>query len=427
METSKNLFAKFTSHAKNIFARAEESAKKERSAMIDPRHLLSAITREKGCLAYNILTLNGVSSRSPKLTTSQVVNSEILPAPDATVKNIIKKAAAIAAFYGYRYIGREHLLFGIIAHSDLLKKQKRFPRITAQLEHMLKTTAQFHNIKTLPLSPAQAEELARKKSGQKISPAHAEEFPALSYFCSDLTQKAANRELPPIHGRAQEAQRVIRALLRKTKNNPLLIGEAGVGKTAIVHLLAQKIAARDILPELSNKKIFALDMGALIAGTMYRGEFEARLEDILDEARDERVILFIDEVHAIVGAGSASGSLDMANILKPALADSQKKMIAATTPDEYKKTIARDRALERRFQPIFVQEEPEENIFALLNKVRPSYQSHHRVRIPDDTLNAAVAYAKRYIPQRKFPDKALRSEEHTSELQSRLHLVCRLL
>ena len=404
---SANPFSKFTSHAKNIFARAEESAKKERSVHIEPRHLLSAITREKGCLAYNILTLNGVSVRQPNLSMSDIDRLETSPAPDEAVKNIVKKAAAIAAFYGYRYIGSEHLLFGLIAHSDILKKQKKYPRVAAQLEHMLKTTAQFHNIKTLPLAPAQVEELARQKSGRKTAPAHTEEFPALSYFCSDLTQKALNGELTPIHGRAQETQRVVSALLRKTKNNPLLIGEAGVGKTAIVRLLAQKIAARDILPELSNKKIFALDMGALIAGTMYRGEFEARLEDILDEARDERVILFIDEVHAIVGAGSASGSLDMANILKPALADSEIKLIAATTPDEYKKTIARDRALERRFQPIFVQEEPEENIFALLNKVRPSYQSHHRVRIPDDTLDAAVVYAKRYIPQRKFPDKAL--------------------
>src|SRR3989344_4167190 len=141
---SANPFSKFTSHAKNIFARAEESAKKERSAMIDSRHLLSAITREKGCLAYNILTLNGVSPSQSNLSTSDVDRLETSPTSDATVKNIIKKAAAIAAFYGYRYIGSEHLLFGIIAHSDLLKKQKRFPRITSQLEHMLKTTAQFH-------------------------------------------------------------------------------------------------------------------------------------------------------------------------------------------------------------------------------------------------------------------------------------------
>src|SRR3990167_1057400 len=168
------MFSKFTSHAKNIFARAEESAKKERSVHIEPRHLLSAITREKGCLAYNILTLNGVSVRQPNLSMSDIDRLETSPAPDEAVKNIIKKAAAIAAFYGYRYIGSEHLLFGLIAHSDLLKKQKKFSRITAQLEHMLKTTAQFHNIKTLPLSPAQAEELTRKKSGQKISPARAE-------------------------------------------------------------------------------------------------------------------------------------------------------------------------------------------------------------------------------------------------------------
>lgn len=399
-----NPFSKFTAHAKNIFARAGELTKKEGGARVEARHLLAAILQEKGCMAYNILTLNGVDAPKPpaaqiKLTTSQVLHRV---APGGVVKNILKKSAAIAAFHGYRYIGSEHILFGIIAHSDILKNQKRRSDVADQLEQMLSATAQFNKFKKIPM-----DEIFTKKGARKIAREDPDEFPALSFFCSDLTQKAAERKLTPVYGREKETQRIINILLRKSKNHPLLIGEAGVGKTAIVHLLAQKIAAREILPELMSKKIFALDMGALVAGTMYRGEFEARLDDILNEARDERVILFIDEIHTIVGAGSAVGALDMANILKPALAQSEVKIIAATTPEEYKKTVARDHALARRFQPIFVQEESEENIFALLARLRPDYQSHHRVTIPDETLNTAIAYAQKYIPLRKLPDKAL--------------------
>lgn len=405
---SHNPFSKFTSHAKNIFANAEELAKKEGSELIEPRHLLAAILREKGCLAYNILALNDVKpTTKTKLMSSQDIKRV---APDDTVKNIFKKSAGIAAFYGYKYIGSEHILFGIIAHSDILKKYKKYAGISAQLEQVLSSTAQFHKFKKLPsfgMPSALANKMLTKKGSRLLVGRDTDEFPALSFFCANLTGKANEQKLSPTHGREEETQRLINVLLRKSKNNPLLIGEAGVGKTAIVNGLAQKIVARAVLPELMGKKIFALDMGALVAGTMYRGEFEARLSDILEEARDERVILFIDEIHTIVGAGSASGSLDMANILKPALAQSEIKIIAATTPEEYKKTIARDHALARRFQPIFVQEESEENIFALLAHLRPTYQSHHNVIIPDETLSAAVAYARKYIPQRKFPDKAL--------------------
>lgn len=402
--TSQNPFSKFTSHAKNIFARARELAKKECLASIESRHLLAAIMREKGCLARNILALNGVIAQKQPSARIKLMSHDVVtrPAPDNTVKNILKKAVAIAAFYGYRYIGSEHILFGIIAHSDILKSRKKYSRIAAQLEQMLSSTAQFNKFKKMP-----TDEIFARKGARKIARPDANEFPALSFFCADLTQKAAEQKLTPVYGREKETQRIVNILLRKSKNHPLLIGEAGVGKTAIVHLLAQKIAARETLPELMNKKIFALDMGALVAGTMYRGEFEARLTDILDEARNERVILFIDEIHTIVGAGSAAGSLDMANILKPALAQSEIKVIAATTPEEYKKTVARDHALARRFQPIFVQEESEENIFALLAYLRPGYQSHHRVIIPDETLNTAIAYAQKYIPLRKMPDKAL--------------------
>ncbi len=234
-----------------------------------------------------------------------------------------------------------------------------------------------------------------------------QKFPALSFFCEHITAHAHAQIREPFYGREKEIQRMVATLLRKSKNNPLLIGEAGVGKTAIVHGLCQKISRGDVPHELAHKKVFALDMGLLVAGSIFRGEFEARLKDVIEEASDNEVILFIDEIHTIVGAGNAAGGLDASNMLKPALSRSGIRIIAATTPEEYRKSIEKDVALARRFQPIMVREENEESTLALLERVRPSYEHHHGLAITQGALTAAIHYAQKYQPHRRFPDKAL--------------------
>ncbi|OGD34543.1 hypothetical protein A2988_03475 [Candidatus Azambacteria bacterium RIFCSPLOWO2_01_FULL_46_25] len=419
-ETLTKQFEKFTAHAKNAlfgaFAMAHRAAIKEaRDA-----HLLVALMREKGSLAYNILKVNGVKMNPKKeAAAARDADEHIPPAFDATVRDIIKKAASIAAFYGHSYVGTEHLLFGLVKHSALLEAEKKYAKIVSQLEYILESTTQFEHFKKTHKHGmhVHGKGHAQKQSrGKKIKTtdetllpdqfAAKEKFPALSYFCKELTKKAAEKSVP-FFGREQETRRVIHTLLRKSKNNPLLLGEAGVGKTAIVQNIAAKIARNDVPRALANKKIFALDMNALVAGTMYRGEFEARLQDILEEAEHEDVILFIDEIHTIVGAGSASGSLDLANMLKPALAQTDIRLIAATTPEEYKKTIEKDAALARRFQPVFVREESEENVASMLGLVRQSYEKHHNIVISDEAVRAAIELSGKYFPGRKQPDKAL--------------------
>ena len=252
------------------------------------------------------------------------------------------------------------------------------------------------------------------------APTPQKKFPALSFFCEHITANTGVQVCEPFYGREKEMQRMVATLLRKSKNNPLLIGAAGVGKTAIVHGLCQKISRGDVPRELAHKKVFALDMGLLVAGSMFRGEFEARLKDVIDEASDNEVILFIDEIHTIVGAGNASGTLDAAQMLKPALSRGGIRIIAATTPEEYRKSIEKDVALARRFQPIMVREESEENTLALLERVRSAYERHHGIAIAPSALEAAIRYSQKYQPHRRFPDKALDLiDEAASRLRAR--------
>lgn len=277
-----------------------------------------------------------------------------------------------------------------------------------------------------PSGKAPRSEITKRGKGARVTkvksgaPAPQKKFPALSFFCENITAGMRTQVREPFYGREKEMQRIVATLLRKSKNNPLLIGEAGVGKTAIVHGLCQKIAHGEVPRELAHKKVFALDMGLLVAGSMFRGEFEARLKDVIEEASDSEVILFIDEIHTIVGAGNASGTLDAANMLKPALSRSGIRIIAATTPEEYRKSIEKDVALARRFQPILVREESEESTLALLERVRPSYEQHHGITIAPGALDAAVRHSQKYQPHRRFPDKALDLiDEAASRLRAR--------
>ncbi len=437
--TSQNPFFKFTAHAKNVLVAALTIAEKENTGQqIAPAHLLTAMLSEKGSLAYNLLSLNGIgkntTSRKHENTKAQKQKNKqnkpeeadlimIADKLDSSSKEIIKKAATSAAKHNHVYIGTEHLLYGILKESTLLKSQKGYSKITNQLDNFLRSSAQFHDLDRFAKSgfasskPIFSRGIGKKKEGKETQ----EQFPALSFFCEELVKKAKEGKLQPVFGREKEIQRTINALLRKTKNNPLLIGEAGVGKTAIIHGIAQKIASGEITPFLRDKKIFYLDPGEIVAGAMFRGDFEARVKDILEEAKDKQIILFIDEIHTIVGAGNASGALDLANMLKAPLAQGEIALIAATTTAEYKKTIERDFALARRFQPILIAEETEENTFVLIKNLKTGYQAHHNLNISDEAIKSAIYYSQKYLHQKRLPDKALDLLDETAARLKNLH------
>lgn len=423
MNTPLTPFKKFTAHAKHVFAQAVMYAQNERAEAVTPLHCARALTREKGSLAHNILKINAIRlAPAPRVKAPAI---KTIPPFDATLKAVTKKAAATAAFHGHKHIGTEHILLAMLLCSDVFSQHKKYARVLSQLEHILESTAQLQNFKPVPKEtvsahasprPSPKQKKTKRDTGNAVKELDAffsekrsteKKFPALSFFCEDLVLKAREHTDSAFFGREKEMERVISSLLRKTKNNPLLIGEAGVGKTAIVRGLAAKIAAGAVPPDLARKKIFALDMGLLVAGTTFRGEFEARLKDVIEEAKDTEVILFIDEIHTIVGAGSAAGALDAANILKPALAEGAIKVIAATTPDEYRRSIEKDPALARRFQPIAVREESEDAIFSLIERAKISYEAHHHVIIGSDAVRAAIAYSQKYQPNKRLPDKAL--------------------
>ncbi len=252
--------------------------------------------------------------------------------------------------------------------------------------------------------------LKKIRGGHRVTDSRAEsKYRSLAKYSRDLTEMARNGKLDPVIGRDDEIKRVMQILTRRTKNNPVVVGEAGVGKTAIAEGVAQKIAADDVPESLRNKRVMALDMGALVAGSKFRGEFEERLKAVMDEVREAQgeVILFIDEIHTVVGAGASEGSVDASNMLKPALAHGELQCIGATTIDEYRKFIEKDKALERRFQPVFVEEPDAEASIRILEGLRPRYEAHHKIKITDQALEAAVRLSQRYISDRKLPDKAI--------------------
>ena len=252
--------------------------------------------------------------------------------------------------------------------------------------------------------------LQKLSGGHRVTDARAEsKYRSLQKYGRDLTEMAREGKLDPVIGRENEIKRVAQILTRRTKNNPVIVGEAGVGKTAIAEGLAQKIAADDVPNSLKGRKVIALDMGAMVAGTKFRGEFEERLKAVMDEVRQSKgeIILFIDEIHTLVGAGAAEGAIDASNMLKPALAHGEMQCIGATTLDEYRKFIEKDKALERRLQPVFLSEPSVETTIEMLRGLRPRYEAHHKVKITDGALEAAAKLSKRYIADRFLPDKAI--------------------
>jgi len=418
---------KFTGHLRDALARAIAVATEVGSPHVAPVHLLYSLALQKGSVAHEILHKVNLTTEAmqPYLTATPVVKKEPITAaatvtiPELTphAKQALERAMLIAADYEHAHVGTEHLLSGILHIKNapvqtLLERLHITPkRIEKHLENILQSTSRFPLLEDIDemvddmsstdtgLLPLQTKD--EKKSKKK-------QTKMLDYFATELTNSDAQKNIDPVIGREEEIDRVIHILARRTKNNPVLLGEPGVGKTAIAEGLAKKIMNGDVPDTLLGKRLYALDIGLVIAGTIYRGEFETRLKQIIDEVTaDPNIILFIDELHTIVGTGSTQGSMDAANILKPALARGHIRCIGATTIDEYKKYIESDPALERRFQAIFVDEPTLSKAHAILQGVKVYYEQFHGVNITKRALWEAVELSDRFIQNAHLPDKAL--------------------
>ncbi len=388
------LLEKFTQKAQEAIIRAKDLAEEKRNPEIKPLHLLFSLLEDKEGVVFKILGKIGINPERFKEDVENLLKREPVVSSFNNVylgyetKKVLDSALEWAKQMKDDYAGSEHLFLALIDNASL------------------KNLFRNYNLSTdLFLSG-----LKEIRGHQRITSPDAEEtYEALLKFGRDLTEMAKEGKLDPVIGRDEEIRRVIQILSRRTKNNPVLIGDAGVGKTAIVEGLAQRIVKKDVPEKLKDTRIFALDMGALIAGTKYRGEFENRLKAVLKEikAQEGKIILFIDELHTVVGAGAAEGAIDAANILKPMLARGELRCIGATTVQEYRKYIEKDKALERRFQPVFVNEPSVEETISILRGLKERYEVHHGVKISDSALVAAAVLSKRYISDRFLPDKAI--------------------
>ncbi len=403
-----DVFERFTQNAKKTLQYSGQIAIQTGAAYVGTEHLLLGILRSNGSLGARLLSENGVSIEkiNPSLITPSNIAIEAEHRSGAsmidlseTAKKTITLALRIAQEFGQPYAGTEHLLFAI-----LNQKNSRAQTILAEIKiDPVKLRNEVENFLQSQPQSFEANLSNPNNKGKKDS-----KTPALDHFSVDLTKKASEGKLDPMVGRKPQLDRMISILNRRTKNNPVLIGEPGVGKTAIVEGLAQRVAEEEVPDMLIGKRIMMLDMASVIAGTKFRGEFEERLKKILDEAKAaDDVILFIDELHNVVGAGSAEGAIDAANILKPALARGEVQTIGATTLEEYRKYIEKDSALERRFQPVQVPEATVEETVEILKGLRDNYEKFHNVEISDESIEQAAKLAKRYVSDRFMPDKAI--------------------
>jgi ATP-dependent Clp protease ATP-binding subunit ClpC len=386
------MFERYTEKARRVIFFARYEASQFGSPYIETEHLLLGLLREDKALTNRFLRSHAsVESIRKQIEGHTTIREKVSTSVDLPLSNECKRVLAYAAEeaerLSHRHIGTEHLLLG------LLREEKCF-------------AAEILHERGLRLSTIR-EELARTTQ-EKAQPQRQRESSLLAEFSRDLTQAAMDSQLDPLVGREGEVDRVIQILCRRTKNNPVLIGEPGVGKTAIVEGLAQRIADGEVPSFLSDKRILALDLSLIVAGTKYRGQFEERLKTIMKELMEsQNSIIFIDELHTLVGAGSAEGSLDAANILKPALSRGEIQCIGATTPGEYRKSIEKDRSLERRFQAVKVPPPNEADAIKILFGIKDRYEKFHAVTYTDDAINFAVSHSNRYIPDRFLPDKAI--------------------
>ena len=393
---------KFTPRAEEALRLSQEAAEEMGHGYVGSEHLLLGLIREEEGIAHRVLSEYGVTDEMVCDVLQRSVGkglSGTAPSQGLTprAKSVVELAVSEAARMGSSYIGTEHLLMGILREGGNMAL--RILR-TMGVDPKKMYSSIVQKLNDTPHTVTSGASTANRESDKKNK--------TLAEFTRDLTEAARAGKLDPVVGREKEIQRVIQILSRRTKNNPVLIGEPGVGKTAIAEGLAERIASGDVPEELLDKKILSLDLSGMVAGTKYRGEFEERIKNTLAEVKKAgNVILFIDELHTIVGAGSAEGAVDAANIIKPALGRGEIRVIGATTLNEYRKYIEKDAALERRFQPVTVGEPTPEATLEILKGLRDKYESHHKLTITDEALEAAVQLSKRYIGDRFLPDKAI--------------------
>lgn len=393
-------FDRFTKRARRVLTLAQEEAQRLNHNYIGTEHLLLGLVREENGVAVRVLRDLGVDPKQIRERVERTVGrgqramyGKLSLTP--RTKRVIELAVDEARRLGHHYIGTEHLLLGLVRAGegvavDVLRG------LGVGLDKVRSQTARV----MMETSSQSSSSSSTRESSSKGTP-------LVDQLGTDLTAQAEEGKLDPVVGRQTEIERVIQILSRRTKNNPALIGEPGVGKTAIIEGLAQRIINRQAPDTLLGKRVVMLDVGSLVAGTMYRGQFEERLKRVIDEIKESGAILFIDELHMLVGAGSAGSSVDAANILKPALARGELQCIGATTLDEYRKNIEGDAALERRFQSVMVEEPSIEETIEILKGIRSRYEAHHNLEITDEALNSAAILAARYVPDRFMPDKAI--------------------
>ncbi|HCU80319.1 MAG TPA: NDP-hexose 4-ketoreductase [Chloroflexi bacterium] len=398
---------RFTQRARRVLSTAQTEAKRLNQSMICPEHMLLGLVLDDGGVAYHVLHDLGISGKQTKIIIDRLSagrNEDIQdsklrlsPTTELTLKHAVNEAQKL----GHDYIGTEHILLSLVRDEkgiviEVLKKLGISPEQVRR-----------HTRRILKEIPPEAENISKEVNVRKSRKKQKKKTPLSDQLATDLTKLAESNKLDPVIGRHSEVERLIQILARRTKNNPALIGEPGVGKTAIVEGLAQRIVSGEVPELLFSKRVLQLDVGSIVAGTMYRGQFEERMKRIIDEIKQSGAILFIDEAHMLVGAGSAGSSVDAANILKPALSRGELQVIGATTLDEYRKHIEGDAALERRFQPVHVDEPTVDETIEILHGIKDRYEQHHRVNITDKAIDAAANLSVRYVADRFLPDKAI--------------------
>ncbi|MCD6365050.1 MAG: ATP-dependent Clp protease ATP-binding subunit [Planctomycetes bacterium] len=402
------MFERFTERARKVMALANQEAQRFNHEYIGTEHLLLGLVKEGSGVGANVLKNLAVDLRKVRMEVEKLVKAgpdmvtmgKLPQTPRA--KKVIEFAIEEARNLNHNYVGTEHLLLGLLREQDGMAAQVLM-NLGLKLEEVRQSVLELLGTGVEP----EEMDAAPRREGAHARRAKSK-TPALDSFGRDLTDMAREGQLDPVIGRANEIERLIQVMCRRTKNNPVLLGEAGVGKTAIVEGLAQRIIAHDIPEILADRRIVGLDLAMMVAGTKYRGQFEERIKAVMNEVRRAKnVILFIDELHTLVGAGGAEGAIDAANVLKPSLSRGEIQCIGATTMDEYRKYIEKDGALERRFQTIMVDPPTSPETLAILKGLRDRYEAHHRVKLSDAALERSVELSNRYITGRVQPDKAI--------------------